>query len=82
MINVTFTWTVPFNGGESIDHYRVTPPTDPCGSPVNSTSDQYQCSGLRVNQTYGFSVRAANCGNQEGPDETITVTPQGELIST
>ena len=85
MIDVVFNWTVPFDGGESIDHYQVTPPTDPCGSPVTSTSNQYQlqCSGLRMDEVYNFTVRAVNCNNQEGPESgTITVTPQGELIVT
>ena len=83
MIDVVFNWTAPFDGGESIDHYQVTPPSDPCGSPVTSTSNQYQCSGLRVDEVYDFTVRAVNCNNQEGQKSgTITVTPQGELIVT
>ena len=83
MIDVVFNWTAPFDGGESIDRYQVTPPPDPCGSPVTNTSNQYQCSGLRVGEVYDFTVRAANCENQQGPESgTITVTPQGELIVT
>jgi len=81
MIDVVFNWSAPFDGGESIYHYQVTPPTDPCGSPVTNTSNQYQCSGLRMDEVYGFTVRAVNCNNQEGPESgTITVTPQGELL--
>ena len=75
---MTFTWTVPFDGGESIDRYQVTSSTVPCGNSVNG-SNQYHCSGLRAGQVYAFTVRAVNCGNQEGPEsENITVTPQGE----
>jgi len=80
---VTFTWTIPSGDGGSIDHYQVTPPSDPCGSPVTSTSNQYQCSGLRMDEVYDFTVRAVNCENQEGPESgTITVTPQGGLTVT
>ena len=83
MIDVVFNWTAPFDGGESIDRYQVTPPPDPCGSPVTNTSNQYQCSGLRMDEMYNFIVRAVNCNNQEGPESgIITVTPQGELIVT
>ena len=83
VIDVIFNWAIQFDGGESIDRYQVTPPTDPCGIPVNSTSSQYQCSGLRMGEVYDFTVRAANCENQQGPESgTITVTPQGELIVT
>ena len=81
VIDVIFNWAVQFDGGESIDRYQVIPQADSCGSPMNRTSNQYQCNGLRVDEVYGFTVRAANCENQEGPESgTITVTPQGELL--
>ena len=75
---MTLIWTLQFDGGESIDHYQVTP-TPPCSRRIES-SNQYQCNGLRVGQEYNFTVRAVNCENQEGPDGAITVTPQGEII--
>ena len=79
---MTFSLSIPFDGRESIDNYHVTPPTVPCGSPMSSRNQvQYQCSGLMVGQVYGFTVRAVNCENQQGPESgTITVTPQGEIL--
>ena len=70
-----------FSSRDNVTSYRViaSPTPSSCSreQPV-SPRENYNCSGLVLGMSYSFNISAINCGNQEGPESTIIVHPQGK----
>ena len=68
-----------FSRENRVDSYCVSSqssscPNDSCVSP----SHNYSCDGLIAGGDYNFTVRAVNCGNQEGDEtEQLSISPRG-----
>ena len=83
-IVVTFTWDMNFNSAYEIVAYktvvtmlsRITcptscPPSEPC-----------QCNhiGSLAKEGENITISAVNCDDQEGPNTTIILRPQGLIV--
>lgn len=51
-----------------------------CSRESDSTENIYSCGGLQIGETYSLSVKAFNCGDQEGAHENFTLHPQSMLL--
>ena len=70
-----------FSSGNNVTNYRVVLSPTPSSCPSEqlvSPSEDYSCSGLIQGTRYSFNISAINCGDQEGPESTIIVQPQGK----
>ena len=80
-VEITIIFDTAFSRDNNVESYCIRSqggacPNDSCVSPNNN----YSCDGLEAGGEYIFTIRAINCGNQNGEEtEVFSVTPRGEL---
>ena len=77
--NVTFFWDNSYNSDNVVDHYCLNSTT--CSSSGILPSALFVCNELQIGQRYTFSLRAVNCGDQEGSTEIVVIDLQGIMYS-
>ena len=83
-VNVTVNWTLHDGKGANMYIISITTnaPQTPYGGLLNITSastKQCKLNGFMAGYEYNITVRAVNCGTQEGREsDSLTIKPQGK----
>ena len=80
-ITIAFTWDMSFNSNHVVVEYRIiVTMLDIISCPISCSPNKLcQCNGTQQLAKDGVSITisAVNCNEQEGPNATVILKPQG-----
>ena len=76
-LNLNFYWNESFTRAHAVEMYCISSDGVDCSTCV-SPNTTFVCPQIMQGQATSFSVRAVNCGSQQGESVNFTVNPQGE----
>lgn len=72
-------WNESFTDSNAIEKYCIDSSDVPECSMCINPNTTFVCHPIMQNRNTSLSLRAVNCGNQQGENVSVTVNPQGIL---